>query len=97
MSALIRLILRTTDLVEAQSRSVRRAIGEIALSFALMLAAAGLGLIMCLTAAAAIALALAQTMPLPAALAFVAGLLGLCAMVTGIVAVRLSTPRWPRR
>jgi hypothetical protein len=93
MSAVIRLLLRTTDLVEAQGRSLRRVVTEIALSFAIMLAAAGLGLVACTTAAASLTLALASVMPLAAALALVAGVVGIATLIAGFVAVRLSNAR----
>lgn len=97
MGVLITLFLRVTDLVEAQGRVARRAAVEIAFAFAAMLAATGLAVLTCIAIAVATAWALSAVMPVAAAVAFVACLLGLFALVAGVVAMRLASPRSTRR
>lgn len=79
MGAIVNLLLRVTDLLEAEGRVARKAIGDIAIGVAVLTASCMLAALACLALAGAMVIGLASVMPLGWALAIVGALLALAA------------------
>lgn len=93
MSALVSLLLRFTDLVEAEGRVARRAVAEMAAAFAVMLIAASLAVLTIIAAGGALFFALESVLSPGAALGIVAISFALLTVIATLVAARLSAPR----
>ncbi len=81
MGAIVNLLLRVTDLLEAEGRVARKAVGDIAIGVAVLTAACVLAALACLAFAAAMVIGLATVMPIGWALAIVGAVLALAAWV----------------
>ncbi len=88
MGMIVNLILRVTDLLEAEGRVARVAAQEIAIGCAFLAAACALGVLASTAAAAALVVALWTVMPPAGALAIVAVMLGLATWAVASLAMR---------
>lgn len=95
MGLLVKLLLRATDLVEAEGRVARRAVGDLAVSLLLFATTAAVALLAMSVLAAAMLAALVEVMPWSAALACVGAALALVAVVVASIARRYA-PRTHR-
>lgn len=93
MGVLITLLLRVSDLIQAQGRVARRALFEFAVALALIVTAGALAALTCAVAASALFVSLWSVMPPAAALVIVASMLGFLTLVTALIARRCATPR----
>ncbi len=89
---LINLVLRMTDLVEAEGRVFRASVTEFVIAALVFTLAGTLGVLACGAFAAALALALWDVMPPPAALMIVGMALALIGLLVGLAGRRLAMP-----
>jgi len=98
MAFFVNLLLRAANLVEAEGRVARQAIGELMTGCAMLGAAAALGALTIAALAAALFAALAEVMSRAAALTIVGGLLAIATAIIAMMGLRLvQSPRWRGR
>lgn len=89
----ITLILRTTDLIEAEGRAARAAIAELVVAATILAVGAALLLLAVASLAGALALALCEAMSPASSLALAGLVVALFAVVAAMAGWRLAMPR----
>lgn len=92
MTRIVNLVLRCTDLVEAEGRAARRALAELVVAGVVLALACTLGVLACAAFAGALALALWPLMAPQAALGIVGAVLALSAWLTATAGRRMARP-----
>lgn len=92
MLPLVNLVLRFTDLLEAEGRAARRALAELVVAGVVLALACTLGVLACVAFACALALALWPVMPPPVALGVVGAALALAGWLTATAGRRMARP-----
>lgn len=93
MGLLVNLLLRASDLVEAEVRYARRAASDVVASTLLLVTAMFIGLLALAALAAALLTALCEVMSTPAALACIGTMLGVIAAVVFAIARTMTGRR----
>lgn len=92
LTRFVNIVLRITDLVEAEGRAARRAVAELVLAGVVLLMAGALGSLACVAFGGALAMALWPIMPPPVALGIVGGIMALAAFMAAGVGRRMARP-----
>jgi len=92
IARMVNMLLRVTDLVEAEGRVARAAVTELLVAAVVLALAGALAVLTAVALAGALALALSMVMPTSLALFIVAGVFGLLAWLTALVGRKLASP-----
>lgn len=92
MLRLVNLILRCTDLIEAEGRAARRAVADLVAASVVLAMAGVLAVLACLAFAGALTMALWPVMPAPVALGVVGAALALSAWLVASSGRRMARP-----
>jgi membrane protein implicated in regulation of membrane protease activity len=92
LTRVVNLVLRITDLVEAEGRAARRAVAELVVAGVVLLMAGALGSMAFLAFSGALAMALWPIMPPPVALGIVGGIMALAAFLAAGIGRRMARP-----
>ncbi|MFO0874930.1 MAG: hypothetical protein U0575_13300 [Phycisphaerales bacterium] len=93
MGAIVNLLLRVTDLVEAEGRVARKAVGDVALGVAILVTACVLAGLACIAGAGALFFVLANVLPPAGALGIVGLVFALAGWAVAATGLRMVRPR----